>query len=296
MASGDRWHRWLLEVRHGGDAAYRERLLSEFLYPWRDEVLGRAAITPGGTLLDVGTGDGLVGFGALDRVGPGGHVIFSDISQDLLDHCREAAAAEGVLGRCSFVLAGADSLEGVADESVDAVTTRSVLIYVKDKAAALREFYRVLRPAGRVSLFEPVNRLHVVPGRFDGYDIGPVGALAARVQAFYDGIQPPDSDPMLDFDDRDLVRFAEVAGFAEVHLDLRVDVEDTVEPCPWDRFVRRSGNPLVPPFGEVLDRVLDPAEAAAFTAHLRPLVESGSGQLRRAVAYLGAVKGPARAG
>lgn len=196
--SGDRWHRWLLDVRHGGDAAHRERLLSEFLYPWRDEVLGRAEVEPGATVLDVGTGDGLIGFGALDRVGTGGHVIFSDISQDLLEHCREAAAAEGVLGRCSFVRAGADSLVGVADASVDVVTTRSVLIYVKDKAAAFREFYRVLRPGGRVSLFEPVNRLHVVPGRFDGYDIGPVAALAAKVQAFYDGIQPPDSDPMLD--------------------------------------------------------------------------------------------------
>ncbi len=289
--SGDRWHRWLLEVRHGGDAGYRERLLSEFLYPWRDEVLGRAQVQPGATVLDVGTGDGLIGFGALDRVGTGGHVIFSDISQDLLDHCRAAAEAEGVLGRCSFVLAGADSLAGVADASVDVVTTRSVLIYVKDKAAAFREFDRVLRPGGRVSLFEPVNRLHAVPGRFDGYDIGPVAVLAAKVQAFYNGIQPPGSDPMLDFDDRDLVRRAEEAGFAEVHLDLRVDVEATVEPCPWDRFLRRSGNPLEPPFGEVLAQVLDPAEAAEFTAHLRPLVESGTGQLRRAVAYLVAVKG-----
>ncbi|MGI8450082.1 MAG: class I SAM-dependent methyltransferase [Streptosporangiaceae bacterium] len=283
-------------MRHGGDAAYRERLLAELLYPWRDEILGRVGIGPGGTLLDVGTGDGLIGFGALDRVGPGGHVIFSDISQDLLDHCRDAAAAEGALDRCSFVRAAADSLNGVGDASVDAVTTRSVLIYVKDKAAALREFYRVLRPGGRVSLFEPVNRLHAVPGRFDGYDIGPVSRLAAKVQAFYDGIQPPDSDPMLDFDDHDLVRHAEEAGFAEVHLDLRVDVESALEPCPWDRFLRRSGNPLEPPFGEVLDQVLDPAEAAAFTAHLRPLVESGSGQLRRAVAYLVAVKAPARVG
>ena len=47
----------------------------------------------------------------------------------------------------------------MADGSVDVVTTRSVLIYVKDKAAALREFYRVLKPGGRVSLFEPINVL-----------------------------------------------------------------------------------------------------------------------------------------
>jgi len=123
--SGDRWHRWLLDVRHRGDAGYRERLLSESLYQWRDEVLDRAGVAPGGTVLDVGSGDGLIAFGALDRVGADGHVIFSDISQDLLDHCREVAASEGVLDRCSFVRAGADSLAGVADASVDTVTTRS---------------------------------------------------------------------------------------------------------------------------------------------------------------------------
>ena len=81
--------------------------------------------------------------------------------------------------------------------------------------------------------------------------------MAAKVQAFYDGLQPPDSDPMLDFDDRDLVRHAENAGFPEVHLDLRVDMKAAMEPCPWERFLRASGSPLIPPVGEVLDQVLD---------------------------------------
>ena len=35
-------------------------------------------------MLDVECGDGLIAFGALDRVGEEGVVIFSDISQDLL--------------------------------------------------------------------------------------------------------------------------------------------------------------------------------------------------------------------
>ena len=52
--------------------------------------------------------------------------------------------------RCSFVKAAADDLAGVANESVDVVTTRSVLIYVADKARAVDEFMRVLRPGGRV--------------------------------------------------------------------------------------------------------------------------------------------------
>jgi SAM-dependent methyltransferase len=288
----DRWHRWLLDVRFGGDAARREKDLTEFLYPVRDTVLDRARLRPGDTLLDVGTGDGLIAFGALERLGPSGRVIFSDISQDLLDYCRKAADAEGLLARCAFVLAAADRLTGVADASVDAVTTRSVLIYVKDKAAALREFYRVLKPGGRVSLFEPINVLMSAadPDRFSGYDVTPVRSLAAKVQAVYESIQPPGVDPMIDFDDRDLVRHTRNAGFPDIDLELRVSVKARKQPIPWEQFLRTSGNPLVPTFGDALDRSLSQQEAAEFTSYLRPLVETGAGLERRAVAYLTAAK------
>lgn len=293
MTGPDRWHQWLLDVRFGGDAAAREKDLAEFLYPVRDEVLDRARLAPGQALLDVGTGDGLIAFGALERLGPSGRVIFSDISQDLLDHCRAAASAEGVLNRCRFVRAPADQLAGVPDASVDAVTTRSVLIYVKDKARAMREFFRVLRPGGRASLFEPVNALMAAadPGLFLGYDVTPVKSLAARIQAFYESVQPPGTDPMVDFDDRDLVRHARDAGFSEVSLELRVTVKNRKYPAPWERFLRMSGNPLVPPFQEVLHQVLSPQEADELARHLRPLVESGTGLERTALAYLTAVKG-----
>jgi SAM-dependent methyltransferase len=288
----DRWLRWLLDVRFGGDAAHRQVELTRFLYPVRDAVLDRARIGPGDTLLDVGTGDGLIAFGALDRNAPDGRVIFSDISQDLLDHCRRAASEEGALGRCEFVLASADSLAGVGDAAADVVTTRSVLIYVKDKAAAFAEFLRVLRPGGRASLFEPINRLmrEDDPNRFGGYDVTPVAEIAGKVLALYESLQPTGVDPMVDFDERDLVRLAGAAGFAEVDLDLRVTVRASKQPTPWERFLRSSGNPLIPTMGEALERVLTPAEIAAFTAHLRPLVESGTGQDRRALAYLTALK------
>lgn len=290
--SSDRWYRWLLDIRHGGDLKAREQDLTEYLYPVRDTVLDRAQLRPDDTLLDVGAGDGLIAFGALERLGQAGRVIFSDVSQELLDHCRKAAEAEGLQARCRFVLAAADSLMEIPDASVDVVTTRSVLIYVKDKAAALREFYRVLRPGGRISLFEPINVLMGVydPDRFCGYDIRPVAPLATKVNALYESIQPRGEGPMVDFDERDLVRHAEQAGFPVVDLQLQVTVTNTRRPIPWDRFLRMSGNPLIPPTGEALHRTLSRDEIAAFTAHLKPLVESGTGQQRRATAYLTATK------
>jgi arsenite methyltransferase len=288
--ASDRWHRWLTDVRFGGDPAVREQILTDVLYPVRDTVLDKAQLKPGDTVLDVGAGDGLIAFGALERLSPSGHVIFTDISQDLLDHCRAAAAAEGQLDRCSFVLASADSLTAITDCQVDVVTTRSVLIYVKDKAAALREFHRVLRPGGRISVYEPINVLMHDPDRFLGYDITPIKPLVDKVEALYQSIQPPGEDPMLDFDDRDLVRHAEQAGFAQIDLELRITVKNRTQPIRWEQGLRMSGNPLVPTLGEALDRTLSPQEITEFTAYLKPLVESGTSRRRLAVAYLTATK------
>src|SRR5438132_13751199 len=103
------------------------------LSAYRYRILEHAAITEGEILLDVGCGDGLIAFGALDRVGEEGLVIFSDISQDLLDHCRSLAEQMQALDRCRFVRAPADDLAALAPGSVDVVTTRSVLIYVQAK-------------------------------------------------------------------------------------------------------------------------------------------------------------------
>ena len=291
MASAsDRWYRWLMDARFGGDPVAREHLLTELLYPVRDTVLDQAKLRPSDIVLDVGAGDGLIAFGALSRLGPSGQVIFSDISQGLLDHCRAAAAAEGYLDRCRFVLAAAESLTGIVDASVDVVTTRSVLIYVKDKAAALREFYRVLRTGGRISVFEPINALMRDPDRLSGYDITPVKPLAAKITALYESIQPPGDDPMLDFDERDLVRHAERAGFAAIDLELRISVKSGKRPVPWDLALRMSANPLVPSLGEAMQRALSPQEITEFTAHLKPLVESGNARERHALAYLAAAR------
>jgi hypothetical protein len=95
---------------------------------------------------------------------------------------------------------------------------------------------------------------------------------------------------MLDFDDRDLVSHAVDAGFGDVGLELRVSIKNTRQPVPWERFLRMSGNPLMPPLAEALGQVLSPQEFTEFTDYLRPLVEAGTGTERRAIAYLTALK------
>lgn len=59
---------------------------------FREQVLDRAALAEGETLLDVGCGEGMIGLGALERV------IFSDISDDLLGFGFGAPGQRAVVG------------------------------------------------------------------------------------------------------------------------------------------------------------------------------------------------------
>jgi ubiquinone/menaquinone biosynthesis C-methylase UbiE len=290
----DRWAEWLLERRFGGDAGGREDFL-EGLLPWRDRVLANAGVGEGDVLLDVGAGDGLIAFGALEFVGESGRVIFSDVSQDLLDHSSVLAEEMNVLDRCAFVRAAADDLSEIEDASVDAVTTRSVLIYVKDKRGALREFHRVLKPGGRVSVFEPINRFRQPqpPHLFFGYDVTPVQEPAQKVMGVYRRLQPMDSDPMLDFDERDLLDFAEDAGFAEIELsyEAKISIKGSFHGVSdWGTFLRSAGNPNIPTMEEAMTEALTAGEIESLTAHLRPLVEGGPRKHASALAFVRAVK------
>ena len=283
----DRWAEWLAERRFGGDDDVRRDFLDK-LARTREQVLDQAGLVAGETVLDVGCGDGLIAFGALER--GAGEVVFSDISQDLLDETRSLAEELGAVDRCRFVPASADDLSPVADGSVDVVTTRSVLIYVKDKARAFGEFHRVLRPGGRISLWEPINRFAAFDAdRFWGYDVRAIRDISAKLWNVYETIQPPDSDPMLDFDERDLVSLAERAGFFPIELDLHAEVT-AIEPRRWESFLHMSGNPNIPTLAEAMDQVLTPDERDRLTGHLRPLVEAGGGVWRMAHALLYAVK------
>jgi arsenite methyltransferase len=288
--SMDRWSRWLLEHRFGGDAAQRERVLPQLL-EFRDQVLAAAKIRPGDVVLDVGCGDGLLGVGALDAVGESGQVVFSDISSDLLNHCRAIVAELGLLDRSRFVHTGLPELASVDSESVDVAMTRSVLIYVDDKRLSFAALHRVLRPGGRVSMFEPINRFGhpEPPSRLLGLDVTGVEPMADQVKAAFRGYQP-DSNPMVDFDERDLIVWAEDAGFGEVHLNYHVDIDQQPIEMTWPVLLRSSPNPLVPPLADVLAQALTLAEREVLEQRLQEQLSLGGANRRFASAYLMAIR------
>ncbi|HEX5996978.1 MAG TPA: methyltransferase domain-containing protein [Jiangellales bacterium] len=266
----DRWAQWLLTRRDGNSDALRARHAAS-LAAYRDGVLDRADLASDDILLDVGCGTGLIGFGALDRLGPNGRVIFSDVSGDLLDECRRGAGGDE---RCTFVQASAEDLASIPDASVDVVTTRSVLIYCERKATAFGEFFRVLRPGGRISLFEPINRFSLQhPDGLFGLRESPVDDLLAKIREVYWGGGDTDAQrSMVDFDERDLLDWAVTAGFEAVQLEYRAEVGVPDEPITdWEALKRAAPNPLAPTYGEAIASALTEDERERLDAHIAAL-------------------------
>ncbi len=110
-----------------------------------------AAIQPSFALLELAAGQGEVGFMAFELAQPGGSLICSDFSPEMLSEAQRRAQALGVRGDVRFKQIDAESIDLPAG-SVDVVLCRWGFMLIADPGAALRECRRVLRPGGRLSL------------------------------------------------------------------------------------------------------------------------------------------------
>jgi len=105
-------------------------------------------IQPGERVVDCGSGAGADALIAARLVGPSGRVIGIDMTPEMLAKAR-ANAVESGLTNVEF---REGILEALPIETgwADVVISNGVLNLVPDKAAALAEMYRVLRPGGRL--------------------------------------------------------------------------------------------------------------------------------------------------
>jgi arsenite methyltransferase len=291
----DKWSKWVVQTRFG-NGKYAEGAF-EALKRLRDTVLEKAQAKAGMTLLDVGAGDGLVAFGALDRLGPTGRVILADISEPLVERARAAAGQMDVLQQYSFVKASAEDLSAITDESVDIVTTRSVLIYVADKARAMREFYRVLKCGGRIALFETVHlpKLERAGEKWPGVGWGvfssellePISDLVAR---YMEQLAPAKqaAASMAQSDHFDYLHLCEDVGFTGIEVELHLHSHKVKGKL--ETFMNQSPNPHFPTPAEHMGKIFTPEERQRFLDHMRPLVEQELGISRWGGVYISAQK------
>jgi len=105
-------------------------------------------IRTGEAVLDLGCGAGFDAFIAAQLVGLAGRVVGIDLSPEMLA-AAEAGLREAKFTQVEFQAAPVEALP-FSDASFDLALSNGVLNLIPDKAAALREIFRVLRPGGRL--------------------------------------------------------------------------------------------------------------------------------------------------
>jgi demethylmenaquinone methyltransferase/2-methoxy-6-polyprenyl-1,4-benzoquinol methylase len=138
---------------------------------WRTRAVDLARVGPGSSVLDVATGTGDLAIELARRVSPGGQVVGSDFSENMLARARvkgakaledlPAGTASGAQngsahpGRASLSFEWGDALElPYLDNSFDAATVGFGARNYSDLRRGLEEMARVVRPGGRVVVLE----------------------------------------------------------------------------------------------------------------------------------------------
>ena len=188
------WRAWLevLEAADGGQAVSRT-------------LVQLAGIGPGDAVLDVAAGYGEPGLTAARAVDPGGHVVCTDISAEMLAVGRERAAAAG-LDNIEFLEGDAHEL-AFEEASFDAVLSRQGLQFLPDVAGVLARLRSFLKPHGRLAaaVWGPPQTVQFA---------APVPLIRAELQ-----LPPPPAGipgPFALADPGQLAGLVEAAGFTDV--------------------------------------------------------------------------------
>ncbi len=156
-----------------------------------------ASLSPGETVVDLGSGAGFDCFLAARRVGEEGRVVGVDMTPEMVERARANAAKAGA-GNVEFRLGEIEALP-VGDDVADVVISNCVLNLSADRPKVLSEALRVLKPGGRLMISDLISERP--PPDFVAASKGAmVGCLPVAVSEY----------------ERDLA----AAGFAEVSIDM----------------------------------------------------------------------------
>ena len=140
---------WVREIfdRTAADYDRLERVIGFGSGAWyRRRALREAGLRAGMSVIDVGTGTGLLASAAARIVADPALVTGVDPSPGMMEHARVPAGVR--------LLAGSAERIPASDSSADFLSMGYALRHISDLSAAFVEFYRVLRPGGRLCVLE----------------------------------------------------------------------------------------------------------------------------------------------
>lgn len=117
-----------------------------FFHGYADDLAGCLTIKPEMRVLETACGTGLVARRLLDRLRGHGVLVATDLNEAMIAHGRSHISADP--GLLEWQTADATKLP-FPDDSFDAVVCQFGLMFFPDKAAGVREAFRVLKPGGR---------------------------------------------------------------------------------------------------------------------------------------------------
>jgi ubiquinone/menaquinone biosynthesis C-methylase UbiE len=138
---------------YGGSPAehYERQFVPLIGRPFAEDLVTEAALNPGERVLDVACGTGVVARLAAERVGRSGTVAAVDLNPGMLSVAQSIPSSGAEI---RWYETAAESLP-FPDAGFDVVFSQLGLQFIADKAAAIREIYRVLAPGGRVLVSTP---------------------------------------------------------------------------------------------------------------------------------------------
>ena len=228
--------RWARAAAGWGKRARRVR---EFGLPVSAWMLDHAGLQPGLRVLELAAGPGETGFLAAELIRPGGSLVCSDATDEMLEVARARAKELGI-ENVEFKRIELEWID-LDTASVDVVLCKWGLMFAVDPEAALREVRRVLRPGGAVAL-----------AVWDEPPVNPWATTATRALVELGHTKQPDPDAPGMFALAPAGRLEGVlqaAGFVDV-------VVDTVEPARAFESVGEyiaETDDLSSMFGEVFD-------------------------------------------